>query len=102
MSNATLRLDFGGVPEPDELAGDDAAAVIPLIIDIPFTWSEAHRHECEVRLLVAKGRAWSVEYCRGIKEKRGRTPEDRRAAAERLWLDARKEAKRTGAWLNKP
>ena len=96
MSNGTLRLDFGVVPEPDEPAGHDVAPVITLIADVPFTWSEAHRHECEVRLLVAKGRAWSVDFCRGVADKRGR------AAAEKLWIDARIEAKRTGAWLNRP
>lgn len=61
--------------------------------EIPFNESEDHRHACEVRHLVAKGRAWSVEFCRGVADKRGR------AAAERLWLDARREARRTGAWL---
>lgn len=93
MSNATLRLDFGVVPEADEPAVDVPVAALTLAVSLPFTWSEQHRHECEVRLLVAKGREWSVEFCRGVAEKRGR------AAAEKLWIDARREAKRVGAWL---
>lgn len=74
-------------------AAPPPVAAVPVVPDIPFTWSEAHRHACEVRLLVSKGRSWSVDFCRGVEDKRGR------AAAEQLWLDARREAKRVGAWL---
>ncbi len=95
MSDATLRLDFGVVPELDEPAVDVEVAVVTLTAPIPFTWSEDHRHACEVRFIVSKGRAWAVEFCRAVADKRGR------AAAEQLWLDARREAKRTGAWLKR-
>jgi len=98
MSDATLRLDFGVEPAADEPAVDVPVTALTLAVSlpfIPFTWSEQHRHECEVRLLVAQGREWSVEFCRVVADKRGR------ASAETLWIDARREAKRVGAWLKR-
>jgi hypothetical protein len=94
MPDATLRLDFGVVPEPDEPAvADRSDEFVGLRPQVPFNWSEDYRHACEVRFVVSKGRAWAVEFCRAVADKRGRAP------AEKLWIDARREAKRVGAWL---
>lgn len=93
----SLALDLFGMAQSSgaDAAADDAAdsgglraAAVAREPEIPFTWSEAHRHACEVRYCVSRGRAWSVEFCRGVADKRGRP------AAERLWLDAQRE----GQW----
>lgn len=55
----------------------------------PYTWSEEHRHACEVRFVAAMGYDRRVDYCRGVEERRGSTREQGRAAAKRLWRDAR-------------
>jgi len=81
-----LALDFGVVEPADAPVAVDAPLLVP---EIPFTWSEQHRHACEVRYCVARGCEWTVEFCRGVADKRGRD------AAKQLWRDAKREA----GWL---
>lgn len=101
VADATLALDFGGdqaqlatqrehsaAPESGPAAvidrGDDlrgsSAEVRP-------TWSEAHRHACEVRYCLSRGRAWTIEYRIGVERHRGRE------AGDRLWRDVVKAAR---------
>ena len=48
------------------------------------TWSEAWRHECEVRYVRTMTPERRIEFCKGVEKHRGR------AAAERLWREAAK------------
>ena len=62
---------------------------------VPFTWSEAHRHACEVRYCIARGRRWTLRFCFGAEgEGSAASVAGRRgdAAARRLWADAAREA----------
>jgi hypothetical protein len=94
MGNGSLALEFGvpatalgEVSDAADVAGSEAPRV-----EIPFTWSEAHRHDCEVRYCFSRGRAWTLEFCVGVTRHRGRT------AAERLWRDVARLAKDEGGW----
>lgn len=48
--------------------------------------TELHRHQCEVRWCITKGREWFESYVKGVKAARGAT------AAKRLWADVREQA----------
>lgn len=50
------------------------------------TYSEEHRHHCEVRWCLANGREWFDNYIKGVAEKRGRE------AAKRLYDDVKAQA----------
>lgn len=73
-----LGLDFGAIAEPAPVP--ERAAPLPAT---PFTWSEQHRHACEVRFFAAMGRDRRESYVLGVEKHRGR------AAAERLWNDTK-------------
>lgn len=76
--DGTLGLAFDAPVDPDP---------VPVVAEVgkavPFTWSEEHRHACEVRYVYSLGADRAKEYCEGVKDRRGR------AAAERLWREAR-------------
>lgn len=55
--------------------------------DVAFRASEAHRHACEVRYCLSRGRAWTIEYRIGVERHRGRE------AGDRLWRDVVKAAR---------
>lgn len=50
---------------------------------VPFTYTEQHRHECEVRFFAAMGGSKRKDYILGVEQKRGV------AAATRLWNDTK-------------
>ncbi len=57
---------------------------------VPFTYTEQHRHECEVRYVAAMDYERRKAYCEGLIPKRGRDKAEGRELAERLWVDALK------------
>jgi hypothetical protein len=51
------------------------------------TYSEEHRHRCEVRWCIAKGFAWFQDYIAGVaKARRSAEP------AKRIWDDVKQQA----------
>ena len=104
MTHGSLALDFGldkakaalqrehpAAPESGADPADEARAPVFSGADrldkTPFTWSEAHRHACEVRYCLSRGRAWTIEYRIGVERHRGRE------AGDRLWRDVVKAAR---------
>ena len=76
--DGTLGLLFDAPVDPV------AVPAVPQVREaVPFTWSEEHRHACEVRHVLAMGAERARDYCRGVERFRGRP------AADRLWNEAR-------------
>ncbi len=85
--DGTLNLAFDvpvettAVPAAKQVPGGGA---VPQVREaVPFTWSEEHRHACEVQYVYSLGADRAKDFCAGVEKQRGR------AAAERLWREAR-------------
>ena len=65
MSNETASL-FAALPAPDP----EPARVTPAPA-VPYTWSEAHRHACEVRYVRGLSDTRRAEFLAGVEQKRG-------------------------------
>ena len=74
-------LDLGAPSAADIPPADEAAPRSPEP-DVPFTWTEAHRHACEVRYLQGLAPYARKAYLEAVANKRGA------AAAQRLRVDA--------------
>lgn len=81
-NDGTLGLAFDAPVDPVPVP-----AVAKVVEAVPFTWSEEHRHACEVRYVYALGMERGVDrakdYLLGVEKFRG-CP-----AAERLWNEAK-------------
>jgi hypothetical protein len=76
-----VTLDLGAPAADDVPAAGEAAARSPGP-ELPFTWTEAHRHVCEVRYVQGLAADAREAYLQRVAEKRGA------AACERLRRDA--------------
>lgn len=56
------------------------------------TSSEQHRHRCEVRECIARGKAWTLDKIKGSADRPGVLKRRGREAAERLWADYKAQA----------
>jgi hypothetical protein len=76
-----VTLDIGAPAAADVPAAGEATARPPEP-DVPFTWTEVHRHACEVRYVQCLDPHAREAYLQGVERKRGQ------AAAQRLRADA--------------